>query len=143
MNGITITGQPDIDQATAEIAVALRDGRPGQRDQYYYDEAARLRDAIMTGTRALAKPPETAPLTGNPVNVYGGYSYDQLKAAFALVRPASDWKLPIDAIVPAETDTMAVHAAVEFFTGGQAEIVSRPNGTMRVTAPGYYACIGS
>ena len=53
MRGIPVTGQPDVDQATAEIAVALRDGAPGKRDQAYYDEAVRLRDAIMAGTRAL------------------------------------------------------------------------------------------
>jgi len=53
-HGIAVTGQQDIDQAAAEIAVALRDGDPGKRDQHYYDEAARLRDAIMAGTRALA-----------------------------------------------------------------------------------------
>jgi hypothetical protein len=55
---ITVTGQPDIDQATAEIAVALRDAAAirVEADQNYYDAAVRLRDAIMAGTRALGQP---------------------------------------------------------------------------------------
>jgi hypothetical protein len=139
MSGITVTGQPDIDQATAEIAVALRDASPGKRDQHYYDEAARLRDAIMAGTRALAEPAKTA-----TDKVYGGFTHDQLSAAFELVKPMFDWKRPIRATVPGSTDVMAVHAAVEFFTGGHATIVSdEKTGALHVTAPGYYACIGS
>jgi hypothetical protein len=52
---IDITGNDSIDQATAEIAVALRKACPVMcGDQDHYDEAMRLRDAIMTGTRALA-----------------------------------------------------------------------------------------
>jgi hypothetical protein len=51
---IKITGNQDIDEATAEIAVALRDANPGQRQQEYYDMAESLRDAIMAGTRQLA-----------------------------------------------------------------------------------------
>jgi len=52
--GIEITGIDRIDIATAEIAVALRDGSPGKRDQHYYGEAQRLRDEIMQGTASLA-----------------------------------------------------------------------------------------
>jgi hypothetical protein len=76
--------------------------------------------------------------------VYGGYTHEQLKAAFELVKPVGNWKGPIKATVPGSTDVMAIHAAVTFFTGGEATIVSDPKfGTLHVTAPGYYACIGS
>lgn len=54
MAKINTTGNADIDEATAEIAMALRDASPywlGQQE--YYDAAMRLRDAIMTGTRQL------------------------------------------------------------------------------------------
>lgn len=51
--GIRTTGNHDIDQATAEIAVYLRDSNPALRDQQAYDEAMRLRDEIMSGTRRL------------------------------------------------------------------------------------------
>jgi hypothetical protein len=50
---IKVMGNSDIDTATAEIAVALRDADPGRRDQEYYDMAVRLRDDIMRGTRWL------------------------------------------------------------------------------------------
>ena len=60
--GIKVTGNSRIDGATAEIAVALRDaGLSGfpyspQREQVYFDEAMRLRDEIMAGTRELPAP---------------------------------------------------------------------------------------
>jgi hypothetical protein len=52
--GIDTTGNEEIDSATAEIALALRDARPGKCEQTYYDDAQRLRDAIMAGTRSMA-----------------------------------------------------------------------------------------
>jgi hypothetical protein len=54
MAGITTTGNSRIDGATAEIAGHLRDADPGKRDQVYYDEAMRLRDAILMGASELA-----------------------------------------------------------------------------------------
>ena len=54
MAQINTTGNADIDEATAEIAVALRNACPvtcGEQDHYH--EAMRLRDAIMKGTREL------------------------------------------------------------------------------------------
>jgi hypothetical protein len=48
---IETTGSARTDTATSEIALALRSGHPGHRDQYYYDWAMRLRDEIMAGTR--------------------------------------------------------------------------------------------
>lgn len=58
MASIKTTGNADIDTATAEIAVALRDASAGTvrgpyPDQRFYDEAMRLRDQIMAGTRNL------------------------------------------------------------------------------------------
>ena len=50
---ISTTGNGNLDTATAEIAIALHAAQPGYQDQYYYDEAARLRDVIMAGTREL------------------------------------------------------------------------------------------
>jgi hypothetical protein len=57
MSGIEVTGQPGIDEATAEIAVALRDAHPeGFSEQWYYDEAERLRNAILRGARRALEP---------------------------------------------------------------------------------------
>ena len=48
------TGNGDIDSATAEIAVALRNAcNYTCGDQDHYDEAMRLRNRIMAGTRAM------------------------------------------------------------------------------------------
>ena len=53
MAQIKVTGNAGIDQATAEIAVALRAEHPGSNDEYCYRQAERLRDAIMEGAREL------------------------------------------------------------------------------------------
>lgn len=53
MAEINVTGNADIDSATAVIALALRGDNPGKPEQFYYDEAVSLRDAIMGGTRDL------------------------------------------------------------------------------------------
>jgi hypothetical protein len=52
---INTTGHPDIDSATGEIAVALRNANPGKPEQTYYDEAMRLRDEIMSGACERAR----------------------------------------------------------------------------------------
>lgn len=53
MARIETTGNRQIDQATAEIALALRDANPGGRDQEYYEQAQRLRDEIRAGQQML------------------------------------------------------------------------------------------
>ena len=54
MAKIRTTGNHDIDEATAEIALALASADIGCKpDQDYYDKAMQLRDMIMAGTRAL------------------------------------------------------------------------------------------
>jgi hypothetical protein len=67
MSGITTTGNSRVDTATAEIAVALRNASPGERDQAYCDLAMELRDEIMAGTRAL--PPEPIPADATPMMI--------------------------------------------------------------------------
>ncbi len=71
---INITGNGRIDDATAEIAIALRRAKPGSPDQAYYDEAMRLRDAIMAGTRQLALSGAAATLPCPECG--GGYTQD-------------------------------------------------------------------
>ena len=72
---IKTTGNHLIDSATAEIAVALRDASPGQRDQEYYDQAARLRDDIIrgaTGGDMESKPMHAAELGRYVCVAHGG-----------------------------------------------------------------------
>lgn len=86
-----------------------------------------------------AECPET-----RPDAVYSGYTRDELSEAFDQVKNPGDWKLPIDATVPADADRDCISAAVAFFTGSPAAFAAGPRaGRWRVTAAGYYACIGS
>lgn len=71
---INTTGNSHIDDATAEIAIALARAKPGKPDQAYYDEAMRLRNAIMTGTRQLALSGAAATLPCPECG--GGYTQD-------------------------------------------------------------------
>jgi hypothetical protein len=102
MRGIAVTGQPDIDQATAEIAVVLRDAGYGKREQDCYDEASRLRDVIMAGTRALDA---TVAEPAEPESWGTLCDYDTGKA----IRPAThaEW----------ERTARRVHAAASGGTG--------------------------
>jgi len=58
MAQIKVTGNHSIDNATSELAIALHHALAGSGhgDQFVYDEAMRLRDAIMAGTRELDAP---------------------------------------------------------------------------------------
>jgi hypothetical protein len=87
----------------------------------------------------LVRPTLEAP---KPHGMYGGYTTDQLKAAWELVKPAGNWKGPIDAIVPGDADTGAIDAACSYYAGSPVDIVRTERG-YRVTGAGYYACIGS
>lgn len=87
-----------------------------------------------TDVRRLAETPA-------PVMVRG-YTTDQLRAAWDLVRPSGDWKGPIDAIVAEDADLSAIAAACLFYAGTEAVIV-RTKGGHRVTGTGYYVNIGS
>jgi hypothetical protein len=63
---------------------------------------------------------------------------------------SENWKDPIDkTLVLNREDSMLMSGAVEFFTGGPARITllsprdSKLMPVYRVTADGYYACIGA
>lgn len=72
-----------------------------------------------------------------------GYDRSELEAAFELVKPAIHWKMPIDAIVPADTDLGKLEKAVIFFCGCNMASKTMPDGSIHVTAPGYFATIGA
>ena len=70
------------------------------------------------------------------------YTQEQLEAAFKLVENKAHWKGPINTVVPADTDLDLIQAAIEHFTGTEADIVpmSGPNFSgFLVQAPGYWA----
>jgi hypothetical protein len=74
---------------------------------------------------------------------YAGYGIDYLTEVFELVPKHPDgWKMPIDAQVPAGSDTSAMSAAIAYFCGSSSEFAQNPDGTFHVTAPGYYLSVG-
>ena len=85
-------------------------------------------------------------MTFDPDSLLGGYTQAELEAAFALVAPKDNWKLPINAklpgkTTPAEIDKIAF--AIGFFTGGVATFTLVDGISYAVTAPGYYAAVGA
>lgn len=74
--------------------------------------------------------------------VFAGYSQNQMAPAFDLVKDSEHWKNPIDKVIPADSDTNLIHAAVAFYTGSHAEFTPVDDG-LRVTADGYYVAIGA
>lgn len=75
-----------------------------------------------------------------------GHTERELHRAFDAVRNPENWKLHIEADIPAEgVDERLISDAVAFFTGSLAEIYPHPDkpGWLCVDAPGYYVCIGS
>lgn len=74
------------------------------------------------------------------------YTEDQLREAFGKVRTAGNWKLPIDKVIPAPAgeEWALISEAVSYYTGSFADCQPSDDGkAVRVTAAGYYACIGS
>jgi hypothetical protein len=74
-------------------------------------------------------------------NMMGGYTQAELEAAFALVAPKPNWKMPIDAKLSKSTtvaEIAKIKFAIMFFTGSEATF-----GYGSVKAPGYYAAVGA
>jgi len=60
------------------------------------------------------------------------------QAVFDKIRPAPDWRAPIDAWVDAG-DFAECNKAAIWFTGAPLRVVGKEAGKLRVTAPGYWA----
>lgn len=74
--------------------------------------------------------------------VFNRWTREELAAAWKLVKPHPDWKDPVDATVPNE-GLDVIEDAVLFFAGSPVTFQPAGGGKVRVTAAGYYACIGS
>lgn len=68
---------------------------------------------------------------------------EQMRKAFRSVQDKENWKYPVDAVVPGDSDKKLISDALIFFAGSPATFINLPDGTIRVLAAGYYACIGS
>ena len=71
------------------------------------------------------------------------YKDEDLHTAFELVKDKADWKMPIDATVPADTDMVLLTDAIIYYTGSVAEYEILGDGRIHVMADGYYNAIGS
>jgi hypothetical protein len=68
----------------------------------------------------------------------GGYTVDELRDAFRKVANNEYWKYDVDAVVPDDLKDVLQYA-VPWNTGGPVEIVDLGDGTIHVTAPGYFS----
>jgi hypothetical protein len=75
--------------------------------------------------------------------VDGRYTYGQLRAAFAAIQDAEDWKNPIRVAIPAALLDVA-SSACAFFAGSRLTVeAATADRYAVVTAPGYYTTIGA
>lgn len=74
--------------------------------------------------------------------VFQDYTRGELRETFELVQNKEHWKAHIDAMVPADTCTARVTAAVVFFAGCEPKFTYLPEG-IRVQAVGYFAAVGA
>jgi hypothetical protein len=77
--------------------------------------------------------------------VMPGRTRGELKDAFDLVKPKDNWKMPIEARLPVDTDAdklALIEDAVIFFTGGCIQIERDAKG-ITVYSEGYYHHIGA
>jgi hypothetical protein len=64
------------------------------------------------------------------------------EAAFRAVQNTENWKNPIDAVVAADKLAITVEA-IAWFAGSATTVTPLPDGTFKVTAPGYYRSVGA
>ena len=85
-------------------------------------------------------------MTFDPNTLLGGYTQADLDAAFSLVAPKDNWKMPISATLPSITSIAKLKMiafAITFFTGSTATFGKTAGGKILITAPGYYNAIGA
>jgi hypothetical protein len=75
---------------------------------------------------------------------YNGYSLDGMKAAFDMIAPKPNWKMPVDAVIPVDMVDIAAVAS-EWYGAGKLVVVGSimPGWKVQVKAPGYYAATGA
>lgn len=69
----------------------------------------------------------------------GGYTTDQLKTAFDLVKNKEHWKYDIDAVIEADQVDVVSRAIPWYSGGGLMDFETLPNGKVRVRATGYWS----
>jgi hypothetical protein len=86
---------------------------------------------------------------GQTESSYKGVAISALSAAFDAVADKANWKNPIGPVEVLCSDLPTIIKAVEFYAGSpvraHGESYEGPDGfyRIRITAPGYYACVGA
>lgn len=82
----------------------------------------------------------------NFTDYYTDAKVAELKAAFDLVAPKDNWKMPIDITLHAtDAEVAVIKEAITFYTGSVATVTALMGaiGWVRITAAGYYVAIGA
>lgn len=83
-------------------------------------------------------------MTPTEAALTNGYGEPALRAAFEQVQNTENWKLPIDATVPVDSDLELLETAIIFFTGSQPSFMRIGiTDRIHVEAAGYYEAIGA
>ena len=71
------------------------------------------------------------------------YTREELKAAFDAVESPKGWKFPINATIESKDIDVTVEA-ISYFAGSPTNVGKiLKNGKVKITAPGYYKCVGA
>ena len=76
-------------------------------------------------------------------NLLGGFTLEELHAAFDVVQNRENWKRPIRATIPKDRVEIT-RAAVIHFTGSVPIVTPCPDGVhVEIEAAGYYIAVGA
>lgn len=127
----TILLGPVFDQRTPENAIEAFIGSMNIQRSEITDAAVLLGS---TGSVLLHRSSNLSVAHSEP-------THDELERAFGRVRPAANWKNPIDTTIrnPGPTGRELISRAIAYYTGSTAEFRPAGRGKVRVVAAGYYA----
>lgn len=83
--------------------------------------------------------PGTAEMEAFVKRLQGGYTQEELQAAFDKVKNPEHWKARINALLEPGEDMDVIDYAIRYFTGTECWWNTRKDGKIRVRAPGYWA----
>jgi mannosyltransferase OCH1-like enzyme len=92
---------------------------------------------------SMAKANVTLSLVDPCPDVGERFSHDQLEAAFRAVQRTDNWKMPQHGVWISASRLLVTKIAVSYFTGSQAEELTRRGDQIQIRFAGYYECIGS
>jgi hypothetical protein len=109
------------------------------------EQAAAVIELLLKQTEDLKAKIKELEETQDRLQGFRGYPKSQLEAAFEEIKPAHNWKLPINKVIkkPNEEHVKLLDAACVFYTGSSISIAPMGKDRVRVKAAGYYNTIGA